>query len=189
MSSEWLWYISRASGVVSAVLLTVVVLLGLYTAAAKSRNVTLDAGVMVLHRMLGLGTSLFLLAHIATAVLDSYVSISPLAAVVPFTSAYERGWVTLGTLAIDLLLAIIVTSLLRDRLSPRAWRAVHLTSYLMAPLALVHGIAMGTDGERPLTLVMIGCAVVLGVAAIARLLVTTSRDGARRRAITAQEWP
>ena len=38
-------------------------------------------------------------------------------------------WLSLGTVAFDLLLAVLLSSLVRDRLSYRAWRAVHWLAY------------------------------------------------------------
>ena len=63
----------------------------------------------------------------------------------PFVVGYRPFAIGLGTLAVDLLLLVIVTSLLRNHLPTRLWKAVHLTSYLLWPLAFVHGITAGTD--------------------------------------------
>ena len=49
-------------------------------------------------------------------------------------------WLSLGAVAFDLLLAIALTSLVRDRLSYRTWRAVHWLAYACWPVALWHGL-------------------------------------------------
>lgn len=117
LSGSALWYLSRATGVVSVVLLTAVVVLGVVTAGRRSPHGTHATVVMALHRWLSLGMSAFLVAHILTAILDGYVDIGLLATLVPFTSGYETLWVSIGTLAVDLLLAVVATSLLRSRIS------------------------------------------------------------------------
>lgn len=182
-----LWYLSRATGVISIVLMTAVVVLGLLLSGARRSGGTRATLVQALHRSLSLGMLTFLVVHIATAILDSYVHIELLAAVVPFTSSYSRFEVGLGTLGTDVLLAIIVTSLLRHRMSERVWRFVHRASFVMWPLTLWHGIAMGTSSEPLLRMTTIGCAVVGGVAVLWRL-VASHHDSARRRAVLRQEW-
>ena len=67
----------------------------------------------------------------------------------PFTSPYRTFWLGLGTVAFDLLLAVVLTSLLRVRLGYRAWRAVHWLGYACWPVALWHGLGTGTDSRLP----------------------------------------
>lgn len=185
--NELLWYVSRATGVVSIILLTVVVVLGLVTSGRRRPTGESATIVMALHRWLSLGTSVFLLAHIATAVAETYVSIDLVSAVLPFTSGYEALWVGLGTLAFDVLLAVVVTSVLRHRLAERTWRRVHVLSHLLWPLAIVHGLALGTSGELLLRGTTVACAAV-GVAAIVWRYTTTHHDEQRRLAVATQEW-
>ena len=184
--NELLWFVSRATGTVSIVLLTAVLVLGALTAGRRSRAPS-QAVVVGLHRSLALGTSAFLLAHIATAILETYVSIDWISAVVPFTSGYRPLWVGLGTLAFDLLLAVVATSVLRHRLSPRVWRSVHLTAFALWPMALVHGYAMGTSAEPLLRAVPVACAVVGGLALTWRALAGYA-DRHRRHEVLAQQW-
>ncbi len=185
--NELLWYLSRATGVVSIVLLTVVVVLGLVTSGRRRPTGDSATVVMALHRWLSLGMSVFLLTHIATAVAETYVSIDLVSAVLPFTSGYEALWVGLGTLAFDVLVAVVVTSLVRHRLAERTWRRVHLMSHTLWPMAIVHGLALGTSSELLLRATTIACAVV-GAGAIAWRYTSTHLDRERRAAVAAQEW-
>jgi len=139
------WYLNRATGIVALVLMTLTVVLGVLV----RRQVRLPGlprfGVVTLHRNVSLISALLLLTHVVSAVVDSYVSIGPIAAVVPFTSGWRPLAVGLGTLAVDLLLLIVVSSLVRARIPERLWRVVHWTSYLLWPLAFLHGLTAGTD--------------------------------------------
>jgi hypothetical protein len=112
-----------------------------------------------------------LAAHIVTALLDPFAHLRVLDAVVPLASRYRPLWLGLGALAFDLLIALIVTSLLRARLGLRAWRAVHWAAYLCWPVALLHGLGTGTDARstwlQALTAV---CAAAVVAALAARLL-------------------
>ncbi|WP_234536019.1 ferric reductase-like transmembrane domain-containing protein [Streptomyces shenzhenensis] len=145
MTSETLWYANRATGAVCLVLFTVVVLLGIAVRLRTRLPGLPRFGTMSLHRTLSLSATAFLALHVAVAVADGYVNITALDALVPFVSDYQPFWLGLGTVALDLMLAVLVTSLLRDRLGHRAWRTVHWLAYGAWPVALVHGIGIGTD--------------------------------------------
>jgi methionine sulfoxide reductase heme-binding subunit len=57
--------------------------------------------------------------------------------------------VGLGTVAFDLVLVVIATSLLRVRLGVRTWRAVHWLTYAAWPVAVLHYLTTGTDAGAP----------------------------------------
>jgi sulfoxide reductase heme-binding subunit YedZ len=159
MTGAVLWYLNRATGITSLVLMTLTVILG----SVVRRHGRLPGlprfAVVGLHRNVGLLSALLLVTHVGTAVVDSYVNISVSSAFVPFTSGYRPIAIGLGSLATDLLLLVIATSLIRARLPHRLWKAVHLTSYLLWPLAFVHGITAGTDlGGGWLLWLVLGCA-------------------------------
>lgn len=187
MSDELLWYVSRATGVVSLVLLTGVLCLGMITAGRRSPRGSGATVVMALHRWVSLGMVVFLAAHIVTAIVDGYVSIGWLAVVVPFVSDYEPLLIGLGALAVDLLAAVMLTSLLRHRLPERSWRLVHWLSYAMWPIAVVHGFALGTDDQPMLRIITVACAAA-GAAAVLWRSVNSHADRDRRRAINTGEW-
>jgi methionine sulfoxide reductase heme-binding subunit len=193
-----LWYASRATGVVALLLLTAVMLLGLLVTRQGRLPGLPRFATSGLHRNLSLLAMLFVAVHVATAVADGYVNIPVTAAVVPLVSPYERLWLGLGAASFDLMLAAVVTSLLRHRLSRRSWRAVHLTAYLSWPVAWVHSMFAGGDLQQGLLLVLaVACAVAVAgaigwrVAAAARevpradrigLLMTAAHDRAHPRA-------
>lgn len=185
--NEILWFVSRATGTLSILLMTAVLVLGLVLSGARRSVGSRTTVVQGVHRSLALGMLTFLVVHIATAVAETYVHIDLISAVVPFTSPYARFTVGLGTLAVDILAAVIVTSLLRHRINERVWRIVHKASFVMWPMTVWHGISMGTSNEPLLLDTTIGCAVVGGAALLWRLL-WSHRDSSRRREVLRQEW-
>ncbi|MGW0707013.1 ferric reductase-like transmembrane domain-containing protein [Streptomyces sp. NPDC002643] len=168
MSDEILWYANRATGAVSLALFTIVVLLGIAVRLSTRLPGLPRFGTVTLHRTLSLSATAFLTLHIATAVIDDYVTITPLDAVVPFVSDYQPLWLGLGTVALDLMLAVLITSLLRARLGHRTWRTIHWLAYASWPVALAHGTGIGTDSTTPWMLwLTIGCiATVLAALAL-----------------------
>ena len=162
-----LWYATRATGLVAMLLLTVSVLFGIITAgrfASENWPRFLSQG---LHRNTSLLVLAFLALHVGTTVADTYTSIPLTAAFVPFASAYKTAWLGLGAVALDLLLALIVTSLVRTRLGHRGWRRVHWLAYACWPVAVAHGLGIGTD--RSTTWV-----IALSAACVLAVLVTAA---------------
>jgi predicted ferric reductase len=179
MTSATLWYANRATGAVCLVLFTVVVLLGIAVRLRGRLPGLPRFGTVGLHRALSLSATAFLAVHILLAVVDSYVGITALDALVPFLSAYQPLWLGLGTVALDLMLAVLATSLLRERLGHQAWRAVHWLAYASWPVALIHGIGIGTDtGAAWMTWLTVTC--VAAVVAAFGIRLTRSVRAARR---------
>src|SRR5580693_8910170 len=144
-SSTPLWYTTRATGLVALVLLTVSMACGLLSSVGYQRPGLPRFVTLGLHRNASLLALAFTAAHVFTAVIDGFVSIPLQDAFIPFVGSYRPLWLSLGTIAFDLMLALTLTSLLRSRMSYRSWRAVHWGSYACWPVALLHGLGTGTD--------------------------------------------
>jgi methionine sulfoxide reductase heme-binding subunit len=175
-SSTALWYASRATGVVALVLLTAVLLLGLLVTRQGRLPGLPRFAVTGLHRNLSLIAVVFVVLHVLTAVADSYVNIPLTAAIVPLVSPYERLWLGLGAVSLDIMIAVIVTSLLRRHLSRRLWRGVHLLAYVSWPVAWLHSIFSSTDMRHgKLFLLAVACALAV-VIAVGWRLAAAARD-------------
>jgi DMSO/TMAO reductase YedYZ heme-binding membrane subunit len=169
-SSTALWYTSRATGVVALLLLTAAMLLGLLVTRQGRLPGLPRFAVGGLHRNLSLLATAFVAVHVIAAVTDGYVNIPITAAVIPLASPYERIWLAIGAVSFDLMLAAVVTSLLRRHLSRRAWRAVHLTAYLSWPVAWLHSVFSSGDLRHGALFVLaIACAIVVIAAALWRV--------------------
>jgi len=164
------WYASRATGIVALLLLTAVLVLGIL-ANRQGRLPGLPRfAVTSLHRNLSLLSVAFIVVHVITAVLDTFVSIPLAAGVIPFASGYERLWLALGAISFDLMLAMIITSLLRGRINRVLWRAIHLLAYLSWPIAFAHSIGASKDLQQGWLLgLSVACAVGVGAAVVWRL--------------------
>ena len=170
-NSQALWYLTRASGVVALLLLTATTLLGVLSANRWRSTRWPRFAVSDLHRNLTLLAMVFIGVHVVTTVADSYVPIGIKDAFIPFASAYRPIWLGFGALALDLLLALVVTSLLRKRIGYRTWRAVHWAAYATWPLALAHGLGSGSDARFGwMALLAYSCIAVVGLAVATRLV-------------------
>lgn len=165
------WYLTRSTGAVALVLLTLTIVLGVIDVKRWSTSSWPRFVIDSLHRNVSLLALVFLMAHILTSVLDSFASISVVDAFVPFVGSYRPFWLGLGAVAFDLIVAVILTSLLRARIGYGTWRLVHWFTYASWPIALVHGLGTGTDATSTWLLVLtIVCMAAVLVAVLVRVI-------------------
>ncbi|MBV9309764.1 MAG: ferric reductase-like transmembrane domain-containing protein [Solirubrobacterales bacterium] len=181
------WYLARGTGVVALVLLTASVVFGIldslrFQASPRWPRFAIDS----LHRDLSLLVIAVLVVHIVTSVLDSFAPIKLIDSVVPFSSAYRPLWLGLGALSFDLLVALVITSLLRRRLGYRAWRSIHWLAYASWPVAVLHGLGTGSDTKVWWSLVLtLLCVVAVSAAAVVRIARTPEAGEGLRTAVLA----
>ncbi len=175
------WYLTRGTGVVALLLLTVGLVLGVMGPTAFRTSRLPRFAVSALHRNVTLLALAFVVVHVVTTILDGYAPIGVRDAFVPFVASYRPVWLGLGAVAFDLLLALIATSLLRNRLGLRAWRAVHWLAYASWPVALLHSLGTGSDARTAwLVLLAFSCTVAV-VAAVLWRIGTAARAGIAQR--------
>ncbi len=179
-NAKALWYLTRGTGVVSLILLTAVLVLGVLGTTRWRSDRWPRFLVAGLHRNLTLFAIAFVVVHVVTTVADGFAPIRLVDAIVPFISSYRPIWLGLGALAFDLLLALTLTSLLRARVGLRLWRAVHWLAYAAWPLALVHGLGTGSDSRLNwLAILTLCCAAAVAAAVVVRLLRADARPQLR----------
>jgi DMSO/TMAO reductase YedYZ heme-binding membrane subunit len=145
MDPKLWWYLSRATGLVAWGLAVASILFGLALATRALGNRPRAPWLLALHRWAGGLTVAFTAGHVASIVADTYVHFGLADVLVPFATSWRPTAVAWGVISMWLLVAIEVTSLQMRRLPKRAWRAIHLSSYLVAVLSTVHGFTAGTD--------------------------------------------
>jgi signal transduction histidine kinase len=161
-----LWYATRATGVVALLLLTMTVALGVAGTARYSSPQLPRVVSAGLHRNVSLLALGVIIVHIVTTVLDPFAPIGFASAVIPFSSPYRPLWLSLGTIAFDMLLALILTSLFRPWLPYSVWRGVHWLAYACWPVALWHGLGTGTDSKLSWLLALDAVCVVVVAGAV-----------------------
>jgi predicted ferric reductase len=181
--SNPLWYTTRSTGIVAFVLLTLSFAFGLAsTKRALASKYWPRFATQELHRNISLVALVFLLIHVVTTLADTYVNVGWWSWIVPGASGYRTFWVALGTLSFDLIVVLVVTSLLRDRMNARTWRTIHFSAYAAWPFAFFHFLKTGTDaahGRWGIYLDVI-CLLALGIAASARWLTSDDPRGPLR---------
>jgi DMSO/TMAO reductase YedYZ heme-binding membrane subunit len=178
-----LWFLTRATGVVALLLLTSAVMLGVLSSVRWRTGRLPRFLVGGLHRNVTLLAVAFVGVHVVTTVADGYAPVGLRDALIPFVSPYRPLWLGLGAVAFDLLLALVLTSLLRVRLGYRTWRAVHWLAYASWPIALVHALGTGSDARYGwLALVGFGSLALVAAAVLLRTGLSTAAGGRRAAA-------
>jgi len=165
------WYLTRSTGAVALILLTLAIALGVADVQRWSTPRWPRFIVDSVHRNVSLLAMVFLVLHILTSVLDSFAPIALTEAVIPFIGTYRPFWLGLGAASFDLLLAVTITSLMRQRMGFATWRAVHWLTYASWPIALLHGLGTGSDVKATWLLALsIACTGVVLAAVLTRVL-------------------
>lgn len=163
-----MWLSARALGVAAWLASSAAVLLGLAVATRMLQGVLQPRTTNLAHRTIAVVTVMLVAGHVALLVPDPYAKLSLLDVFVPGLAARGTLATALGTVAFLLLLIVVAGSLARSRLSPRAWRAIHVAAFAVWPLATVHYVVMGTDAMRGWSLAMMTVVVMMMVAVIVR---------------------
>lgn len=167
---SWYWYATRGLGVTTLIVLTVTVVLGIVTKIRWSGDGTPGFVSAEMHRNVSLLAMVLLLAHIVTTVLDPFAHISLRDVVVPVGAGYRPVWLGLGVVAMEILVGVATSSLLRERLGVRAWRLIHWTAYASWPISLVHGLGTGSDVRAPWFIgIVAACLAAVLIALVQRL--------------------
>jgi methionine sulfoxide reductase heme-binding subunit len=177
-----LWYATRGTGIVTLLLLTVSLVIGIVTSVRFETREWPRVVIAAMHRNISLVAVVFVTLHVVTTVQDSFAPIHYLDALIPFRSPYRTVWLGLGAVAVDLLLALIITSVVRARLGYRTWRAVHWIAYACWPIAFMHALGTGSDARD-------GWMVVLGALMFASVVASIVwRFAAVHRPAGAAAW-
>ena len=138
------------AGVLALVGLTGSVLMGL----VATDRIVMTPGHRVMaqavHRAFAFGTLAFLIIHISTEILAQRSHV--IDAAIPFLSPYRTFYIGLGTIASDLIVLLVVTSILRKRFTGHGqawrWRAIHYSSYVAFVFGVLHGL-LGGRAAKP----------------------------------------
>jgi sulfoxide reductase heme-binding subunit YedZ len=175
--SAALWYLTRATGLVSLILLSATVVLGTVASVGWTTERWPRFLSQSVHRNLSLFCIVLIGVHVVTTVGDGYVPIGLADAIIPFRSPYRPIWVGLGAVAFDMLLAVGITSALRRRIGVAAWRGVHWLAYACWPIAVMHGLGSGSDARLPgAMLVFVLCVAAVAAAVVWRLAAGWARS-------------
>lgn len=185
MSPQLAWHVARAAGLVAWTLTAAAVIWGLLLSTRVAGRRPPPAWLADLHRFLGGLAVTFTAVHIGALLADTRVHFDIVDIVVPFASQWRPAAVAWGVVAMYLLAAVEITSLLRRRLSTRSWRTVHLSSFALFVVGTVHLLTAGTDATN----LWLQAAVTVAVTAVVYLTSVRVLTPRRRNKPTAHPPP
>jgi predicted ferric reductase len=140
MTAHFWWYTARAGGLVAWGLVLASCAWGLMLALhVKVLGIRPTAAwTLSLHRWLAALAVTFTAVHIVGLVADNFTHFGLADVLVPFATSWHPVAVAWGIIGMYLLATIQITSLLRAHLSQRAWRSIHLVSYVLLGATTIH---------------------------------------------------
>ena len=180
MSSQLMWYLARAGGLVAWSLAAASVLWGLALSTRALGRRPRPNWLYDLHRFLGGLALIFTGVHVVAILLDTYVHFGLVNVLVPFTGRWHPVAVAWGILAFYLLLAVELTSLVRTHLPARLWRRIHFGSFALFALSSLHAITAGTDARSG---PFFDTVVAVSALVVVMTIVRTRRSFSRRAPI------
>lgn len=165
------WIVARATGLASYIALCLSILSGVALRTSVLDFLAKNRPIRSLHDFM---TWLWIplgAAHVVTLVLDKTARIRPIDALVPFQVDYAPLQIGLGTISLDIIVIVTLTSWLRRRMNDRLWRWIHRSSYVAFLTVFLHAFWSGTDFDSPLiSAVSWSAALGIGLLAISRML-------------------
>ncbi len=180
VKSTWPWYVARASGLVAAGTLIVLMLSGIGMITGHTFKILEPITAWATHRALGIAFGVSTVTHIAVLYFDNFVPFDIKSLLVPFVSQYKTAklfgvpigsfYVASGIVSLYIIAAIILTSLFWINKRSFIWKVTHVLSYLVMILIFIHGLYLGTDfAGGILRWLWVGIAYLLIFAGSARL--------------------
>jgi methionine sulfoxide reductase heme-binding subunit len=156
VTTVWPWYLTRASGVVAAVILALLMITGITAFTGHQFKFMAPLKSWANHRVLGISFAVAVAVHVGSLLFDKYITFNPSQILVPFLSPYKQVsvlglpagsiGVAMGVFALYLGALIILTSLTRIFTSmPQLWKSTHYSSYAIVILIFIHSLMIGTD--------------------------------------------
>ena len=143
------WLVSRASGVVALVLISISVLLGLTMAAGALRRKGLKRNIARVHEHLALTALIAVGVHGLSLLGDGWLRPGLREIAVPFAISYRPLFTGLGIIAGYGAVLVGPSFYLRRRVGSARWRKLHRLSLLVWFLAAIHTVGAGSDAARP----------------------------------------
>jgi DMSO/TMAO reductase YedYZ heme-binding membrane subunit len=156
MNPKIWWYLARGAGMTSWALAAVTLICGLLLSTRFFTKWPRPAWTLDIHRTLGGLTVAFVGVHMVGLFADGYVHFGPAQLFIPLASTWRPGAVAWGIVALYLLIAVEVTSLLRRHMRASWWRRLHVASVAVFPLGTIHALTAGTDAGPLFGKVVVG---------------------------------
>lgn len=153
--ASWPWYLTRASGLLAAILLFLLIGSGVGLITGYTFRFLEPVPAWTVHRAISIAFTISASVHVLSLLFDKYVGFNFVQLFVPFLSKYTPVtlfgmhvgslWVALGIFAVYCVAGIMFTSLLWINKKPGTWRVTHYLTYAVVIFTFFHALGLGTD--------------------------------------------
>jgi sulfoxide reductase heme-binding subunit YedZ len=143
------WELARASGLAAYAALCIAVLTGLAPRTQALGFLAQNRAVRALHDWTPWIIVPAAITHVVALLLDATAQINVWDILVPFRTSYGQVAIGLGTISLDLLVVVLVTTWMRRSMSNGAWQVFHRMSYVGFVTMFLHAVLSGTDLASP----------------------------------------
>ncbi|HEX3042752.1 MAG TPA: ferric reductase-like transmembrane domain-containing protein [Solirubrobacterales bacterium] len=183
LATQGWWIVSRSSGLVAFVLVTISVFLGLTMAGKPVRQPGFARTMKALHEQTALAALVAIGVHGLAILADPWLKPGVAGVTVPFALVSHRFSVAAGIVAAYLALLLGLSFYFRRQIGPRLWRQAHRATLAVYLLGLLHALGAGSDTGSPLFILwVVGSGVPIACLFVYRLGAARRADERRRRA-------
>lgn len=144
------WYLSRASAFVALGLLWLSMVLGLLITDKISKAWPGAQAAFAIHEYVSLLGLAFVAFHALILLGDKYIGYQLAQVLIPFASEHYRPvWVGLGQVGLYVWAIVAATFYVRKGIGQSVWKVIHYASFFTFVVAVIHGLASGTDTSSP----------------------------------------
>jgi sulfoxide reductase heme-binding subunit YedZ len=179
--TELIWVVARSTGTAALVALVLSMLSGMALRSGALAWLSHNRGVRAVHDLTSVLWLPLAMAHVIALLLDPYAKIGVADLVIPFLVPYGSFAIGLGTISLQLVVVVVVSTWLRSKLTHQGWLAIHRLSYVAFVAAFAHGLLAGTDFAQPVLVALAWVtAAALAIVAFRRLTAARGRQSAAR---------
>ena len=178
---DLIWIVARSTGTAALVALVLSVLSGMALRSGALAWLSHNRGVRAVHDLTSVLWLPLAIAHVVALMLDPYAKIGFADLIVPFLVSYGSLAIGLGTISLQLIVVVLISTWLRSSLTQQGWLAIHRLSYVAFVAAFAHGLLAGTDLAQPLLSALAWItAAVLAIVGFRRLTASRGRQSPAR---------
>lgn len=142
------WLVSRASGIIALLLISLSVLMGLAMATKLLRRPGLKRGVARLHEYVAITALLAIGAHGLSLLGDHWLKPGWRGITLPFAMSYRPQFTGLGIIGGYVALLLGPSFYLRRRIGARRWRKLHRLIVVAWLASAIHTLGAGSDSRQ-----------------------------------------
>ncbi|GAA2708590.1 translation initiation factor III [Actinoplanes palleronii] len=164
-------------GVLTLVSLSITIMVGLISTDRLVLSIRQRVLLQSTHRTTGVMAISSLVVHLWTKTVEHHIRVIDI--FIPFLTPTNTLYIGLGQISGYVLFMVTWSGLIRARFigrgKPWMWRAIHSVSYLMWPIALMHGLGAGRPAATWVIVSYVVCVLAVLIGLAVRLSVSLNR--------------